>query len=117
MTNEDYQKAVETLNKWAHAYYVLDNPIASDEEYDKLYHEVLEYENAHPKERLSYSPTQRVGGVVLDGFKKANHLSKMWSMEDVFNQGELLNWIERVRKTSEHFSFYCEPKFDGASLN
>lgn len=117
MTNKDYQKAVETLNKWAHAYYVLDNPIASDEEYDKLYHEVLEYENAHPKERLSYSPTQRVGGVVLDGFKKANHLSKMWSMEDVFNQGELLNWIERVRKTSEHFSFYCEPKFDGASLN
>jgi DNA ligase (NAD+) len=41
MTNEAYLEAIETLNKWAHSYYVLDNPVASDEEYDKLYHEIL----------------------------------------------------------------------------
>jgi len=117
MSHEAYLEAVETLNKWAYAYYVFDNPIASDEEYDKLYHEILNYEKNNPSKTLNYSPTQRVGGVVLEGFDKASHLSSMWSMEDVFNEGELQTWIDRVRKTKEDFSFYCEPKFDGASLN
>lgn len=117
MNNQAYLEAIETLNKWAYAYYVLDNPVASDEEYDRLYHEILEYETANPSKIAHYSPTQRVGGVVLDGFEKGQHLSSMWSMEDVFNEAELGAWIERVRKTKENFSFYCEPKFDGASLN
>jgi DNA ligase (NAD+) len=117
MTNEAYLEAIETLNKWAHSYYVLDNPVASDEEYDKLYHEILDYEKSNPEKTLHYSPTQRIGGIVLDGFEKASHLSSMWSMEDVFNDEELEAWIKRVQKTDENFSFYCEPKYDGASLN
>jgi len=117
MNSKAYLEAVEKLNSWAHAYYAEDSPVASDEEYDKLYHEVLEYENANPKDLVPYSPTQRVGGAILDGFEKASHISPMWSMEDVFSKAELYRWIERVRKTKEQFSFYCEPKFDGASLN
>jgi DNA ligase (NAD+) len=117
MNNKAYLEAIEILNKWAYAYYVQDNPIASDEEYDELYHEVLEYEKTNPTDLVYYSPTQRVGGMVLDGFKKASHMSPMWSMEDVFNETQLQAWIDRVRKTKEQFSFYCEPKFDGASLN
>lgn len=112
-----YKEKVELLNQWANAYYVLDNPIASDEEYDKLYHQVLEYEQNNPNNILPYSPTQRVGDVVLDGFQKADHLQRMWSLDDVFNKEDLGKWIDRVEKEYQNIQFYCEPKFDGASLS
>jgi len=117
--HEEYKKAVETLKKWAYYYYVLDNPLVTDEEYDKLYKEVEEYEKAHPDEIDPTSPTQRVGDVVLEGFEKARHLTRMWSMEDVFNENEFKEWVERVKKLvgNDDFEFYIEPKFDGASLN
>ncbi len=115
MTN--YKDSIELLNKWANAYYVLDNPIATDEEYDKLYHEVLEYEHNNPNDVLPYSPTQRVGDIVLDGFQKANHIQRMWSLDDVFNEEDLNKWIEKVEKEYQNLEFYCEPKFDGASLS
>ena len=114
---EEYKKAVETLKKWSYYYYVLDNPLVTDEEYDKLYKEVEKYEQAHPDEIDPASPTQRVGDVVLDEFKKARHLTRMWSMEDVFSKEEFNDWVNRIRKYGNNFSFYIEPKFDGASLN
>ena len=107
-----------TLKKWAYCYYVLDNPLVTDEEYDKLYKEVEKYEKDHPNEIDITSPTQRVGDVVLDEFKKSRHLTKMWSMEDVFCKEEFNDWVNRVKKLSDkNFGFYIEPKFDGASLN
>ena len=117
MTHQTYLEKVARANVWAKAYYVDDAPIASDEEYDKLYHEIVEYEQHNPLLVDANSPTKRVGGVVLDGFEKASHLGRMWSMEDVFDEHELNAWIERVKKVKEQFTFYCEPKFDGASLN
>lgn len=117
MTHETYLKKIAILKVWARAYYVDDAPVASDEEYDTLYHEVLDYEKQNPLFRDEQSPTIRVGGMVLEGFEKAAHLARMWSMEDVFNEDDLDEWIQRVKKTKEDFTFYCEPKFDGASLN
>ena len=117
MTAETYKETVALLNKYAYHYYVLDNPIASDEEYDKLYHDVLAFEQAHPEMILPDSPTQRVGDVPLEGFEKARHLSRMWSLEDIFDAEGLQKWLERVRKLADNVTFYCEPKFDGASLN
>jgi len=117
MKNTNYKKAVEQLNKYAYHYYVLDNPITTDEIYDKLYHEVLEYEENNPNEILKDSPTQRVGDVVSEGFTKAPHLSKMWSLEDIFDSEGLEKWLIKTRKLNSNISFYCEPKFDGASLN
>lgn len=117
MTHQEYLAKVELANAWAKAYYVDDTPIASDEEYDKLYHEILAYEQKNPLFADENSPTKRVGGKVLEGFEKAPHKARMWSMEDVFDEQELDAWIERVKKVKEHFTFYCEPKFDGASLN
>ena len=81
----NYRESVEILKEWAYAYYVEDNPIASDEEYDRLYHRVLEYERENPDNILDDSPTKRVGGVIRDGFRKAKHILRMWSMEDVFS--------------------------------
>ena len=82
MTQEQYQEKIQRLKKWAHAYYVEDNPIASDEEYDTLYHEVLEYETAHPEQVAEDSPTKRVGGIVQDEFPKRNTSNEcgVWKM-------------------------------------
>ena len=117
MTHQEYIQKIETLTLWAKAYYVDDAPMASDEEYDTLYHEVLNYEKANPLFADENSPTKRVGGMVLEGFEKAAHLARMWSMEDVFDETQLDAWIERVKKVKADFTFYCEPKFDGASMN
>ena len=117
MNYEEYKKAVEELNRYAYHYYVEDNPITTDEVYDKLYHEVLEYEEKNPYQVLDNSPTQRVGDVVSEGFHKAVHKSRMWSLEDVFNEEDLKKWLARVFKLDDRAAFYCEPKYDGASLN
>ena len=114
---QEYKEAVEKLKKWADAYYIYDNPIVTDETYDKLYHEVKAYEEAHPNSIDPNSPTQRVGAPIKDGFKKAKHPSRMWSMEDVFSKEELIEWVNRVKKLEPVDRFYVEPKFDGASLN
>jgi len=117
MKIQEYKKAVEKLNLYAHHYYVLDDPITTDEVYDKLYHEVVEYEENNPQDLLSNSPTQRVGDAIADGFIKAKHLSRMWSLEDIFDEAGLEKWLTKTYKLDSNISFYCEPKFDGASLN
>ena len=117
MNKNKYNIKIEKLIKWAHAYYVDDNPQATDEEYDKLSRECLSYEQTNPENSHPNSPNKRVGGFILDGFKKASHLSRMWSQEDVFDTEELTDWINRAKKVNTNLEFMCEPKFDGASLN
>lgn len=117
MNYEEYKKAVELLNLYSHHYYVLDDALTTDELYDRLYYEVLEYELANSDKVLENSPTQRVGDVISSGFTKAPHLSPMWSLEDVFDSVELQKWLTKTYKLDSKISFYCEPKFDGASLN
>ncbi|MEA3454935.1 MAG: NAD-dependent DNA ligase LigA [Campylobacterota bacterium] len=117
MTKLEYIEKIEELKKWAYAYYVEDNPIATDEEYDALYHEVLAYEKSHPGQAAEDSPTKRVGGVVRDEFSKAKHIKRMWSMEDVFTTDEVQEWLDRAVKNVGKCDYFCEPKFDGASMN
>jgi len=117
MNLQEYKKAVEQLNLYSRHYYVFDDPITTDEVYDKLYHEVLKYEEKNLNDIEKNSPTQRVGDSVSDGFIKASHLSRMWSLEDVFDKDGLEAWLKKTYKLDENISFYCEPKFDGASLN
>ncbi len=117
ITQEEYNNNIQTLISWAHAYYVEDNPIATDEEYDKLARTCLAYEQTNPQNSHPNSPNKRVGGMVLEGFEKASHLSRMWSQEDVFDTQELTDWINRAKKVNTNLEFMCEPKFDGASLN
>lgn len=117
MTHTEYQSAVELLKKYSYHYYVLDDPITTDEEYDILYHKVVAYEHAHPSHILADSPTQRVGDQPQEKFDKARHLSRMWSLEDLFNRDELDTWVNRITKVYGNVTFGCEPKFDGASLN
>jgi DNA ligase (NAD+) len=117
MKKEEYIQKVKILKDWAYAYYVMDDPKVSDEEYDKLYHQILDFETNHLDEALEDSPTKRVGGVVLESYTKAKHIKRMWSMEDVFDSSEVHIWLNRIRKNVDNPTFTCEPKFDGASLN
>ncbi|WP_299548046.1 NAD-dependent DNA ligase LigA [uncultured Helicobacter sp.] len=122
MTQDSYLSAIKTLNLWARHYYVLDDPIASDEEYDLLYHQVLDYEAQNPKSIAKDSPTQRVGDKVLESFSKSEHIKRMWSLEDVFNAVEAQEWIARSKRalgldSNAPILFSVSPKFDGASLN
>ncbi|MGB3960668.1 MAG: NAD-dependent DNA ligase LigA [Sulfurimonas sp.] len=117
MNYEEYINAIEKLNLYSHHYYVLDDPLTTDEVYDTLYHEVLGYEQKNPQDILKNSPTQRVGDVISEGFTKEKHLSRMWSLEDVFDADGLEKWLVKTYKLDKNISFYCEPKFDGASLN
>jgi DNA ligase (NAD+) len=112
-----YPEKIERLKRYAHAYYVLDNPIVTDEVYDLLYHEVVALERLDENSIDPTSPTQRVGGAVIDAFNKGEHKKRMWSLEDLFDHNELLLWIDRANKQGSVSEFVCEPKFDGASLN
>jgi len=114
MNFKQYKEAVNTLNKWAYHYYTLDDPIATDEEYDKLYFEVVDFEKENPSKIDKNSPTQRVGDRLLEGFEKSSHIEKMYSLDDIFSEEELIDWFSKLPNGVE---VYEEPKYDGLSLN
>jgi DNA ligase (NAD+) len=114
----NYEDIVKLLNFYSYSYYVKDDPQVTDEEYDILYRRLVDFEKNNPTLKSPASPTNRIGDIILDGFVKAKHINKMWSMQDIFNTGELIDWIDRVSKAIlTDRVFICEPKFDGASLN
>jgi len=117
LTQELYKEAIQTLNRWQEAYYKFDNPIATDDEWDNVYRQVQKYEKLYPKQKLKNSPTTEVGSTVLEKFEKFEHMTPMWSLEDVFNKSELDSWIKRCEKTIKPDTLICEPKYDGVSLN
>ncbi len=105
-----------------HCYYVLDNPEASDAEYDRLFRELQALEEACPNLRLPDSPTQRVSGRPLSDFEKARHRVPMLSLANVFSAKELEEFDARVhrfldRPADERLEYFCELKFDGLSIN
>ena len=114
MDYEQYLEKVSLAKKYAQAYYVDDEPLASDEEYDKLLRELKDFESKNESLISKDSPTQHIGSVIQSEFKKIRHLKKMWSMEDVFDEEELRAWAKRARCEN---GFFVEAKFDGASLN
>ena len=117
MNRKKYEEIIKELNLYAKHYYVLDDPITTDEIYDELYHKVVAYEAKNPEEIVASSPTQRVGDMISEGFSKEKHLSRMWSLEDIFNKDELEKWLSKTYKLDKNITFYCEPKYDGASLD
>lgn len=115
------EELIKCLNEYSYSYYVLDNPIIEDYEYDKLYDELrdLEIETGVIKNN---SPTQRIGDVILDKFEKSTHRAKMWSLDKVTNFEDLEAWHRRNIKTSEENglskpTYIVMQKFDGASIN
>jgi DNA ligase (NAD+) len=117
------ERAVELRRELEHhlyRYHVLDDPEISDEEYDRLYDELVRLEAEHPELRDADSPTQRVGAPPAEGFRKVEHLSPMGSMEKVTDAAGLQKWADDVRKrldSDEPVAYVTEPKIDGSAVS
>ena len=111
------QELVDELNQYRKEYYTEDQPTVSDSEYDKLYRELVELEKAHPELILPNSPTQEVGGLVLDGFEKYQHETPLYSLQDAFSREELEEFDRRVKAEFPNASYMAELKIDGLSIS
>ena len=106
----------DELNKYAYNYYVLDNPLISDFEYDKLFSELKELEEQNPEMVTPDSPTQRVGGI-SSGFEEVKHKYRLYSLDNTYNYDELKKWYERVTKEcGDNVELVCELKIDGLAI-
>lgn len=105
----------ELLARYSYEYHVLDNPSVDDAVYDSLFHELKKIEAEHPELVTQDSLTQRVGNELLGGFQKVQHSSRMLSLNDVFDRGDVEAWVERMDKLlpgSQH-EFFADIKMDG----
>ena len=105
------------LNEANYNYYIKDQSIITDQEFDKYLMELISLEMEYPNLKRKDSPTQRVGGDTLEGFQKVEHRIPMLSIEDVFNEEEIINFEERIRKEGYHPEYVCELKIDGLSVS
>jgi len=124
---EQINKLIEKIEELNYHYYTLDSPLVSDGEYDKLYYKLkeLEEESGYSPDN---SPTQKVGGEVLEKFEKHFHISRLYSQDKAQTYEELNDWIKRVgrlrsayndshRESLEEIEFIMEYKFDGLTIN
>ena len=112
---ERMDELIDYINKASYEYYVLDNPTITDQEYDDYYNELLSIEEKYPELKREDSPTNRVGGAVLDKFEKVNHDHPMLSFDDIFNEEEIILFDERIKKVVSTAHYTLEPKMDGLS--
>ena len=113
---EEMKQLRETLNAHGYRYYVLDDPQISDYEYDHMLRRLEDLEREHPEEITPDSPTQRVGGQTLSEFAPVEHPVPLESLQDVFNGGEVEEFLERVAGTFPDAEYSVEPKVDGLSV-
>jgi len=111
-----YLELVNLLNRAAAAYYRDDAPFMSDEEYDRLYRELVEIEDKCPEIKVKYSPSMRVGAEVREGFRKVTHSEKMMSLDDAFDVMEVEQFFNRLEFEPEN-GFVVEQKIDGLAVN
>lgn len=110
------EEMVETLNRWAYEYYVLDAPSVSDQHYDALYDRLTALEKKEGRV-LPDSPTRRIGGEPLKNFEKYNHLEKSYSLDKVQSFNELEAWVTKIKTAYPGAVFTVEYKYDGLNLS
>jgi len=109
---------VEQIEEARRQYYLLDSPTISDDEYDKAFRELEKLEEKYPELVTQDSPTQSVGGEASELFEPVEHKVRMMSLEDVFDDEELEDWANRIKKTTQELpETICELKVDGLALN
>ncbi|MFC0469240.1 NAD-dependent DNA ligase LigA [Halalkalibacter kiskunsagensis] len=122
MGQQQVEKRIEELRKqlveYGHHYYVLDNPIVSDAEYDTLMKELIRLEGEHPEFVSEDSPTVRIGGETLPFFKKVQHRTPMLSLGNAFSDMDLRDFDRRVRQlVGDDVTYSCELKIDGLAVS
>lgn len=115
-----YQQLKDELNKHAYQYYVLDEPLVTDSEYDRLLRELQAIEDKHPDWITEDSPSQRVGGEPLKAFSQVQHELPMLSLDNAFSDEELIAFDQRLKdrlKNNDDIEYSCEPKLDGIAVS
>ena len=115
---ERMRELIRRLNETSYAYYVLDDPVISDMQWDRMYDELRELE-AQTGVVMEDSPSRKVGGEPLKGFEEHRHINRLWSMDKVQSFEQLDAWIARTEKLAGRtdLTYYVEYKFDGLTLN
>ncbi len=113
------QRLRDELNQHNYNYYVLDNPIISDYEFDLKLKELEVLEKQHPEYFDENSPTQRVGGAITKNFETIAHEYRMYSLDNSYSKEELIEWEKRIQKNLGEvpLNYFCELKYDGASIS
>ena len=114
-----HTRLVEEIRKHDRAYYVLAQPVISDQEYDRLYHELLDLEKQFPDFATPESPSHRVGGAPLSEFQSVRHAVPMMSLDNTYSQEEVRDFVKRVQKLlpDEKLEWVVEPKVDGVAVS
>ena len=111
------QELSEEIRDHQFKYYVLDDPSITDAAFDKLWSKLLELEKKYPQYKLEISPTLEVGGGFSTTFAQHDHIEKMMSLDNVFDDSELDNWFDRIEKAGIKNTWLCEVKVDGLAIN
>lgn len=113
------EEITRIVEKWSYEYYVLDNPSVPDSEYDKLMNELIAIEKEYPELITPLSPTQRVGGTVLEEFQKITHKRIMLSLANAFNDDDLRDFDKKIRDVigGDKVEYMCEMKIDGLAMS
>ncbi len=112
-------KLRDLINDYRYHYHVLNESIMSEDAADSLKHELAKLEAEYPDLVTPESPTQRISGTVLSGFTPVEHVSRMLSLNDVFNEAEILAWLDRISKSlkTSDFDLFIDIKMDGLACS
>ena len=111
------EELIKIITEADYNYHTLDNPTITDQEYDKYLKELVDIETEHPEWIRYYSPTQHIGGKIIEGFKKVKHKIPLMSLSDIFSESEVLEFGRRIEKEGYHPEYVCELKIDGLSVS
>ena len=111
------QELSEVIKDHQFKYYVLDDPAITDSEFDKLWQQLIALESKYPQYKLESSPTLEVGGGFATAFTQHDHIEKMMSLDNVFDNDELDTWFDRIEKSGVKNTWLCEVKVDGLAIN
>jgi len=119
MTQKEYLHLVDKLNYYNYRYYVLNDPVVSDFEYDILLKKLIEIEEKYPEWKVEYSPSVKIGTDIVDSINTVKHEVRMYSLDNVYNEAELDNFLARITKElgESEIYFTVEPKIDGAAIS
>ncbi len=117
MIEKRIDELIRLIDKANYEYYTLDKPTITDQEYDRYMQELEDLEKNHPEFKRDDSPTSRVGGQIIDEFKKVTHEIPMLSLGNVFNEEEIMAFDERIKKVVPNPKYVAELKIDGLSVS
>ncbi|BBE31852.1 DNA ligase [Tepiditoga spiralis] len=114
---EKYEKLKKEIEEHNYRYYIKSDPIISDTQYDKIFKELITLEENFPELKTQDSPTQRVGGIIVNEFKKVEHTLPMLSLDNTYNEKDIIDFNQKIIKNFPNVKYYCELKIDGVSIS